>query len=112
MLVLGRDICTVLSLLVVVDGPRDKRCRREDAPTGFGVALASLGRGRGLGICGRAIELAWKLDRSEFGGEGGVCVSDTVEEADFVCGVAMVGEEVEVVGEDSDSDVWGRGNSN
>lgn len=36
---------------------------------------------------------------SEVGGEGGVGVSETVEEADFVGGVAMVGEEVDVASE-------------
>ncbi len=36
---------------------------------------------------------------SEVGGEGGVGVSDTVDEVDFVGGVATVGDDVLVVGE-------------
>ncbi len=39
------------------------------------------------------------VDWSEVGGEGGVGDSETVEEADFVGGVAMVGEEVDVASE-------------
>lgn len=43
--------------------------------------------------------MAGGSERSEFGGEGGVGVSDTVDEVDFVGGVATVGEDVLVVGE-------------
>ena len=45
-----------------------------------------------------------EIELSEFGGDGGVWVSDALEETDFVGGVALVGEEVEVVGENSESD--------
>ena len=41
-------------------------------------------------------------DFSDTGGDGGVSVSDTSEEADFVGGVAIVGDEVDVVGDISD----------
>lgn len=41
-------------------------------------------------------------DFSDTGGDGGVRVSDTSEDADFVGGVAMVGDEVDVVGDSSD----------
>lgn len=41
-------------------------------------------------------------DFSDTGGEGGVSVSDTSEDADFVGGVAMVGDEVDVVSDNSD----------
>lgn len=41
-------------------------------------------------------------DLSDAGGDGGVSVSDTSEDADFVGGVAIVGDEVDVVGETSD----------
>ena len=39
---------------------------------------------------------------SDAGGDGGVSVSDTSEDADFVGGVAIVGDEVDVVGDVSD----------
>lgn len=49
---------------------------------------------------GRAgVTAAPVLDLSDVGGDGGVNASETSEEADFVGGVAIVGEEVEVVGE-------------
>ncbi len=41
-------------------------------------------------------------DFSDTGGDGGVRVSETSEEADFVGGVAMVGDDVDVVGDISD----------
>ena len=41
-------------------------------------------------------------DLSDTGGDGGVSVSDTSEDADFVGGVATVGDEVDVVGDVSD----------
>ena len=48
------------------------------------------------------VVMAVGMDLSDAGGDGGVSVSDTSEEADFVGGVAMVGEEVVVVGDISD----------
>ena len=48
------------------------------------------------------------IDGSEDGGEGGVGVSETVDEADFVGGVAIVGEDVVVVGEFSEAGDPGR----
>ena len=39
---------------------------------------------------------------SDTGGDGGVRVSEISEDADFVGGVAIVGEEVDVVGDMSD----------
>ena len=42
------------------------------------------------------------------GGDGGVGASDTVDEADFAGGVAMVGDEVVVAGEASESGECGR----
>ena len=47
---------------------------------------------------GKRAEVAGR-ELSEFGGEGGVGASDMVDEADFVGGVGMVGEEVEVLRE-------------
>lgn len=75
---------------------------------GFGVVFGSVVDG--LASCdGTALILSFALvDLSEVGGEGGVAVSDTVEDADFVGGVAMVGDELEVVGEISDSADCGR----
>ena len=48
-------------------------------------------------------------DFSETGGDGGVGVSETVDEVDLVGGVAIVGEDAVVVGECSDTDDWGLG---
>lgn len=47
-------------------------------------------------------------DGSDDGGEGGVGVSETVDEADLVGGVAVVGEDAVVVGECSDTGDRGR----
>lgn len=64
--------------------------------------FASLGRD--LGFKGREDSVsAYWFDLSEVGGEGGVCVSDALEDADLVCGVATVGDEFEVAGKNSDS---------
>ena len=52
--------------------------------------------------------LAAGIERSEVGGEGGVGASEAVEEADFVGGVGMVGEDVEVVRECCDPRDVGR----
>ena len=43
------------------------------------------------------------IDFSDVGGEGGVRASDTSDDADFVGGVAIVGDEVDVVGDSSDN---------
>ena len=49
------------------------------------------------------------IDLSEVGGDGGVCVSEAADETDFAGGVAIVGEDTEVlVGECSDTDDSGR----
>jgi len=52
--------------------------------------------------------ITWGADLSDVGGDGGVGVSDTVEDADFVIGVAIVGEEFDVVGDSSDMADSGR----
>lgn len=59
-----------------------------------------------MGRAGVVVALA--IDFSDVGGDGGVRVSETSEEADFVGGVAMVGEELDVVGDSCDSADWGR----
>lgn len=46
---------------------------------------------------------AVEMDFSDTGGEGGVRASEISEEADFVGGVAIVGEELDVVGESCES---------
>lgn len=54
--------------------------------------------------------LASRMDLSEVGGEGGVGVSEAVDDTDFVGGVAMVGDEAVVVdGECSEMEDLGRG---
>lgn len=58
----------------------------------------------GIGIAGAG---AAGTERSDVGGDGGVGVSETVEEADFVGGVAMVGEDMVVGSERSDIAVCG-----
>ena len=81
------------------DGSRECAVSRDDEVEGLGVvlepAIDSLDLGKVL------VFVSWftGADRSELGGEGGVGVSEIVEEADLVGGVATVGEEVDVVGE-------------
>lgn len=53
----------------------------------------------GFGSLLAGVLMAGGIERSEFGGEGGVGVSDIVDEVDFVGGVATVGDDVLVVGE-------------
>ena len=50
----------------------------------------AIGRPGVFGIAG--------MDFSDVGGEGGVNASDTSDDADFVGGVAIVGEELDVLG--------------
>ena len=59
--------------------------------------------GRGFAACaGVTIEAGSEL--SDVGGDGGVCVSEAVEETDLVGGVAIVGEDgVVSMGECSDT---------
>ena len=66
---------------------------------------------RDLGKAFGAAELAAGIERSEVGGDGGVGASETVEDADLVGGVGMVGEDVEVVWECCDVRDNGRGSS-
>ena len=73
----------------------------------FGSIVEGLGLWSGTAF----ILLVAGVDLSEVGGEGGVGVSDTVEDADFVGGVAIVGDELEVVGESSESADCGRASS-
>ena len=63
----------------------------------------------------RGLELDWAgvvvvagSERSETGGDGGVGVSEVVEEADLVGGVARVGDEAVVEGECTDIEDCGR----
>lgn len=83
----------------MTDGLRECAVVCEDEVRGLGVmlesAIDSLDLGTPLSIVFEGAGAEW----SEVGGEGGVGVSETVEEADFVGGVAMVGEEVDVASE-------------
>lgn len=75
---------------------------------GRGVVVASVIESRDLAT-GRAG--VWGItdnDVSDVGGDGGVGVSDTVDEADLVGGVATVGDDAVVVGEFSDAIDRGR----
>ena len=72
---------------------------RADEVGGFGVMLEPAVDGLDLGTAVTSDFEGTGIEWSEVGGEGGVGVSETVEEADFVGGVAMVGEEADVVGE-------------
>lgn len=58
---------------------------------------------RDLGIGRPGVVAAIGSDVSDVGGDGGVGVSETTDEADFVRGVATVGEDVVVVGEFSEA---------
>ncbi len=53
----------------------------------------------GLGMLGDIITLGALTEDSEIGGDGGVTASDATEDADFVGGVAIVGDDSEVPGE-------------
>lgn len=76
-----------------MDGLRECAVVLEDDVDGLGVRMESAIDGLDPGI---ALISGFEAELSEFGGEGGVGVSETVDEADFVGGVAMVGEEVDV----------------
>ena len=62
----------------------------------------------GLGIFLAGVLRVVGSEWSEVGGEGGVGVSETVDEVDFVGGVVTVGDEVLVAGEWPDIGDWGR----
>lgn len=75
---------------------------------GRGVTLESAADILGLGNLLAGVLRDGGIERSEVGGEGGVGVSETVDEVDFVGGVATVGDEVLVVGEWPDMADCGR----
>lgn len=54
---------------------------------------------RDLVICRAGVVAAVGIDLSDVGGEGGVGISEAIEDSDFVGGVATVGDEADVVGE-------------
>lgn len=58
---------------------------------------------RDLG-CWAGVMVGAGSDLSDVGGEGGVCVSEFIEDVDFVGGVAIVGEEAVVAGECSETE--------
>lgn len=65
----------------------------------FEFVMESRDFGIGIAAAPEGIE----LDGSDVGGDGGVSVSETADDADFAGGVAIVGEDaVVVVGEFSD----------
>jgi len=78
---------------------------------GRGVVLESATESLDLAIGRLGVVTAGGMDFSEVGGDGGVSVSETSEEADLVGGVATVGEEFEVVGDAWDSADCGRARS-
>lgn len=82
-----------------MDGPRECLGIREDMFEGRGVVSALLIEIRDFVICRAGVVAAEGIDLSEVGGDGGVGVSETLEDSDFVGGVATVGEDADVVGE-------------
>lgn len=87
-------------LLFMADGPLEY-LRFLDGYCGRGVVSESDIEGLDLGIRIDGAGAAC-IEWSDVGGDGGVGVSDTVEEADFVGGVAIVGEDIVVGSERSD----------
>ena len=86
-------------MLTGTDGPRECLGIREDTCDARGVVSALLIEMRDFVICRAGVVAATGIDLSEVGGEGGVGVSETFEDSDFVGGVVTVGEEADVVGE-------------
>ena len=64
--------------------------------------LESAKESLGFAIGKAGVVMVRGTDFSDTGGDGGVSVSDTSEDTDFVGGVATVGDEVDVVGDNSD----------
>ena len=96
---MGRAYEGVRSLLTAVGGPRECLGTRDDSCEARGVVSALLIDIRDLVIWRAGVVATTGIDLSEEGGEGGVGVSETFEDSDFVGGVATVGEEADVVGE-------------
>lgn len=86
-----------------IEGPRECRGGRDVKFDGRGVTLEFVMERRDLGNGIIGAPGGCGLERSDVGGDGGVGVSETVDEADFVGGVAMVGEDAVVVGEFSET---------
>ena len=96
-----RGIYGLLSLFIDIEGPLECICigGRDKMLAGLGVVFASMVSSSDF-ASGKAIALLdIELELSEAGGDGGVGVSDTIDEADFVGGVAIVGEEFDVAGD-------------
>lgn len=93
----------VLSLLTGIDG----RLECLGKVNALGVRLESAAGSLDLRNNGAGVVLAAELDLSDVGGEGGVWVSETVEDADLVGGVAIPGEDAVVVGDNSETAGWG-----
>ena len=101
--VVRRGTRGVLSVLTGIDGRLD--CLGK--VNGLGVTLESAAGSLDLRNDGAGVVLVAELDLSDVGGEGGVWVSETVEDADLVGGVAIPGEDAVVVGDNSETAGWG-----
>ena len=101
--VVRRGTRGVLSVLTGIDGRLD--CLGK--VIGLGVTLESAAGSLDLSNDGAGVVLAAELDLSDVGGEGGVWVSETVEDADLVGGVAIPGDDAVVVGDNSETAGWG-----
>lgn len=92
------------------DGPRVCLGGREVLVgyVGRGVVFESASESLDFAIGRAGVLAAGGMSFSDVGGDGGVRVSDTSEDTDFVGGVAIVGEEFDVVGDNSDVADCGR----
>lgn len=96
-----RGIDGVPALFIALEGTRVclGGCEVLVGYNGRGVVFESAFESLDFTIGRAGVAVAGGIDLSDVGGDGGVSVSETSEEADLVGGVAMVGEEFEVVGD-------------
>jgi hypothetical protein len=95
-------------LLRGMDGRRECREVRDNCVIGRAVLVELVMESRDLETGTAGVPDMTGNDVSDVGGEGGVGVSETIDEADLVGGVAMVGDDAVVVGEFSDVSDRGR----
>ena len=82
-----------------MEGPRECLGMRDGNCEGRGVVSALLMDTRDFVICKAGVVEFIGIDLSDVGGDGGVGVSEALEDSDLVGGVAIVGDEADVVGE-------------
>ena len=96
---------------MIFEGPLECLGGLDERFIGLGVMLVSVLNIFEFASGMAGVPLGSEMDFSDVGGDGGVGVSDAMEEADFVGGVATVGEEFDVVGENWDKADCGRAKS-